>query len=272
MVSAARPDRPGKKGPALDKTALRDAATLILVRDPGGTPCVLMGQRGAAAAFMPNRFVFPGGAMDAGDLAVPFATPLRGTCAARLEAEAPAGHAHGLAAAAIRELWEETGLILGAPGTWPDRTDPAPDKSVQDTARDPDAAIAATVPADWSAFAERGVLPAAGGLSFVFRAITPPGRPRRFDARFFVADAAEILGDPCDFSAASDELSHLQWIPLLEVRNFHLPFVTEVVLAEVAAALPDLTAPETVPFFDNGAEESLFRRLGGVGPMQTFGT
>ncbi len=231
----------------MDKTAIRDAATLILVRDPHRTPRVLMGRRGAQAAFMPNRFVFPGGALDAGDCAVPLAAPLPAACAARLEASAAPGLATGLAATAIRELWEETGLILGAPGTWPD-----------------------TPPADWQAFAARGMVPAASGLAFVFRAITPPGRPRRFDARFFVADAGEIAGDPDDFTAASDELSDLQWIPLDEVRHFQLPFVTEVALAEVAAALPRLEPPQSVPFFDNGAEESLFRRLGGIGPMQSY--
>ena len=67
----------------------------------------------------------------------------------------------------------------------------------------------------------------------VFRAITPPGRPRRFDARFFMIDANAIASDLDDFSAACDELSHLSWIPLDEVRKFDLPFITEVVLAEV---------------------------------------
>ncbi|MDF0602892.1 NUDIX hydrolase [Psychromarinibacter sp. C21-152] len=221
---------------------------MIVVRDADTAPRVLMGQRGAAAAFMPNRFVFPGGAMDPADREVPLGTDLSPACAARIDERSAPGLAPGLAAAAIRELWEETGLILGVPGAW-----------------------RGAVPADWQGFAASGHLPHAAALSFVFRAVTPPGRPRRFDARFFVADAAALATDPDDLSRASDELSHLQWIRLEEVRNFHLPFVTEVVLAEVAAALPDLGPPDTVPFFDNGAEESLFRRLGGVGPMQGYG-
>ena len=98
----------------------------------------------------------------------------------------------------------------------------------------------------------------------MFRAITPPARPRRFDARFFLANANAVIGDLDDFSRASDELSHLQWIPLPQVRNFTLPFITEVVLAEIAASLPDLTAPASVPFFDNSGEQSVFRRLGAV--------
>jgi 8-oxo-dGTP pyrophosphatase MutT (NUDIX family) len=219
---------------------IRNAATVILVRDPDTAPRVLMGQRGEKAVFMPSRFVFPGGALDPGDRDVPFAQPLAAPCRARLAEDAPDWIAHALAAAAVRELWEETGLILGAPGAWPG----AP-------------------PEDWRDFAATGHVPSAEGLSFVFRAITPPGRPRRFDARFFLADAARLCCDPDDFSRAQEELSHLQWIPLEEIRQFHMPFITEVVLAEVAAALPRLEAPETVPYFRNDDEESLFLRLGG---------
>jgi len=228
----------------LDKSAIRDAATIILMRDPGTAPRVLMGQRGARAAFMPNRFVFPGGAMDADDAHVPLAGPVPEPCFGRLAEASPPGKGKGLIAAAIRELWEETGLILGKPGVWPD-----------------------AAPEDWRGFAEAGYLPAPVGLSFVFRAITPPGRPRRFDARFFLADAAHLVGDADDFSRASDELSHLQWIPLEEVRHFHLPFITEVVLAEIARALPELGPPASVPFFNNDQEQSLFLRLGGESPL-----
>ena len=78
-----------------------------------------------------------------------------------------------------------------------------------------------------------------------------------------------MTGDADDFSRASDELSHLQWIPLDEVRHFTLPFITEVVLAEVAAALPGLGAPASVPFFNNTDEESLFQRLGGASPLKS---
>ena len=229
----------------MDKTAIRNAATIILVRDADSAPRVLMGQRGANAAFMPNKFVFPGGAVDDADHGIPLAGNLPKLCQDRLAQDSAAGLAAGLFAAAIRELWEETGLILGAPGTW-----------------------ANDVPADWRAFSDLGLLPDPTPLSFVFRAITPPGRPRRFDARFFLADASALTGDADDFSRASDELGHLQWIPLDKVRNFTLPFITEVVLAEIAAALPDLGPPASVPFFNNTDEESLFLRLNGTPPLR----
>jgi 8-oxo-dGTP pyrophosphatase MutT (NUDIX family) len=213
---------------------------VILVRDPGGRPAVLMGQRGKAAAFMPDKFVFPGGAVDPADAGIPLAAPLRSGCAALLAEGCDASLAAALPATAIRELWEETGLVLGAPGDWQDLP-----------------------PSDWSGFAATGHRPSAEALSFVFRAITPPGRPRRFDARFFLADAAVLMGDPDDFSRASDELSALQWVPIADARGFDLPFITEVVLAEVSARLPDLVPPESVPFFRNDDEESLFLRFGG---------
>ncbi len=227
-----------------DKTAIRNAATVIAVRDRmAEDPQVLMGQRGAKAAFMPNKFVFPGGAVDPADASVPLAHPLSEVCRNRLSEQAPEDLHHALAAATIRELWEETGLLLGTPGDWP-----------------------GAVPDDWQAFAESGHLPSARALQFVFRALTPPGRPRRFDARFFLIDADEILGDLDDFSHASDELSHLQWIPLSEVRTFDLPFITEVVLAEVTGRIRDTSPPDSVPYFRNDDETSLFLRLKGY-PM-----
>lgn len=217
---------------------IRDAATILLVRRDAGAPAILMGQRGAGAAFMPNKYVFPGGAIDPDDAVVPLAAPLAPTCLRRLGSSAPPGLAPALAAGAIRELWEETGLVLGAPGAWPG---PAPE--------------------GWRAFAATGHLPTASPLSFVFRAITPPGRPRRFDARFFLADAAGLAGDPDDFGRASDELSHLHWVPVAEARRLNLPFITEVVLGEVASLLARGGPPEAVPFFDNSGAEPLFRRL-----------
>ncbi len=226
----------------IDKSKIiRDAATVIVLRR-GDNPSVLMGQRGAKAAFMPNKFVFPGGALDREDHDLALHAPLAAATQAQLDADAPDGIGAALAVAAIRELWEETGLILGQKTTW-------------------------DAPEPWQAFAQSGFAPDASALQFVFRAITPPGRPRRFDARFFLLDADALASDPDDFTHATDELSHLQWIPLERVRHFDLPFITEVVLAEVTARIQDDTPPASVPFFRNNDEESLFLRLRGT-PMK----
>ncbi|KEJ89238.1 NUDIX hydrolase [Sulfitobacter donghicola] len=226
---------------SIDKTAIRNAATVIVIRDRMTSPSILMGQRGANAAFMPNKFVFPGGAVDQADAQIPLAAGLPERCAARLLEDADPDLAHAIPVAAIRELWEETGLVLGSKGTWEGE-----------------------IPDDWKTFAETGHLPHASALQFVFRALTPPGRPRRFDARFFLLDADAIASDLDDFGAACDELSHLQWVPLSDARRFDMPFITEVVLAEVEARARDLNPPESVPYFKNNDEESLFVRLHGT--------
>jgi 8-oxo-dGTP pyrophosphatase MutT (NUDIX family) len=191
-------------------TPIRPAATIILLRGDA----VLMGQRGAGAAFMPDKYVFPGGGVDAADMAAP--APLAAICAHRLAQCVPddAPTPQALARAALRELHEETGLTLAAEA----------------------------------------------GLRFIFRAITPPGRTRRFDARFFLADAAHVIGNPDDFSRAEDELSHLHWVPLAQARALDLPFITEVVLAEVTALAKGLDQ-QGVPFFDNSGDVPTFRRI-----------
>ncbi|WP_372989212.1 DNA mismatch repair protein MutT [Sulfitobacter sp.] len=228
----------------IDKTQIRNASTVIVIRDRFESPRILMGQRGSKAVFMPNKFVFPGGAVDKDDAGIALASPLNDMCRDRLAEDADATLAHAIAVAGIRELWEETGLILGQKGDW------------QGTPHD-----------DWASFANRGYVPDASALQFVFRALTPPGRPRRFDARFFLVDADAIATDLDDFDAACDELSHLQWVALSDARSFDMPFITEVVLAEVEARAKELAPPASVPFFKNNDEESLFLRLRGR-PMQ----
>ena len=209
--------------------AIRDAATVVLLRAGPGGPSVLMGQRGARAAFMPSKFVFPGGAVDPGDAAAPLAAPLGDELRAALCVETDATP-EALVVAALRELGEETGQRLSRPGEgcgWP----------------------------GWG-----GRVPDPSSLRFVFRAVTPPGRPRRFDARFFLADADALETDPDDFSRAEDELSHLRWVPLAEARRLDVPFVTEVVLGEVAAHAAGRAA-SGVPFLDNRGDGSRMVRL-----------
>ena len=93
----------------------RHAASLLVLRLTGGEPEVLMGMRGHKHRFMPNRLVFPGGAVDRADLTAPCASKLSPHTERLLRKSANAHLAHGIGAAAARELMEETGLSLGTP-------------------------------------------------------------------------------------------------------------------------------------------------------------
>jgi 8-oxo-dGTP pyrophosphatase MutT (NUDIX family) len=215
---------------------IRDAASVILLRRDRGRSEVLMGQRGSGAAFMPSKYVFPGGAVDEADDLVELSEELNPVCSARVTVSG-GPTPKMLAAAAIREVWEETGLAIASHGS-------------------------AALPLEWKHFQARRLVPCAADFRFIFRAITPPGRSRRFDARFFLVDATKVVGDLDDFSAASDELSHLHWLPLAETRRLDLPFITEVVLAEVSNLTETSGPPPPVPFFDNSGPVPTFRRIG----------
>lgn len=225
----------------MDSPPIKDAATVIVLRNTQTVPSVLMGQRGADAAFMPGKFVFPGGAIDPNDQSVPL-TPLSATDQARLAEESIQAPAT-IVAAAIRELWEETGQVLGSKAKW---VDP---------------------PQGWRGFAATGHQPNGAACQFFFRAVTPAGRPRRFDARFLLAAADDLVTDKDDFSKAEDELAHLQWVPLTDARKFDLPFITQVVLAELIAHIKRGGPPASVPFFRNDDETHLISRLSGKSPL-----
>jgi 8-oxo-dGTP pyrophosphatase MutT (NUDIX family) len=219
---------------------IRDAATLILLRhNEDGAPQVLMGQRGAGAVFMPGKFVFPGGAVDKGDLTIAAEPPRDAETRRRLAVGTEPDMARALPLAAVRELWEETGLRLGRP-------DP----------RAPDLAV----PDEWRGFFAAGLVPDPAPLRLVFRAVTPPGRPRRFDARFFLADAG-VLAPGEALHAGDGELSFLQWLEIPAARDLPLPFITGVVLSELEAALADPHTPRPVPFFRHDEAGSHFAML-----------
>ena len=194
----------------------RDAAALILVKRDGPEPAVLMGHRHHKHVFMPNTFVFPGGRVDMEDAQVPVAAPLRAPVAERLQRHATRRRAQALALAAIREAFEETGLTIGRPLAAPvDR-----------------AALADT----WRPFFDTGLAPALDLLDYVFRAITPPGDVRRFNARFFICDAAHAAGT----LGGSGELVDLTWLPIGEALTTpNTPGITKRVLTEVQRLLAE---------------------------------
>ena len=202
----------------------KDAATLVLVKRDGDTPRVLMGLRPGSMAFMANKYVFPGGRVDPGDMRVRAAAELRPDVAARAGLGVGPARARGLALAAIRETFEETGILVG------ERVDKTP---------------RTRAPA-WAKFFAHKIMPRLDGFEMIARAITPPNRTRRFDARFFMADAGAIAHQ-ID-AAGNEELLKPEWLTLAQARALDLPSITRTVLGEVEARLAGDTA-RPVPFY-----------------------
>ena len=210
----------------------RDAATLILIDFKGKTPKVLMGRRNSRHSFMPDKFVFPGGRVEPSDRQVNVAGALHPVVEDRLlsRTQRPSPmKARALALAAIRETFEETGLMYGA-------ADMGAPKAIVGTS--------------WAAFSEASIYPALDGLHFVARAITPPGHPRRFDTRFFLGDAAEIAGRVEGTVGPDHEFTEIVWIGLDQAKSLDLPKITAAILDEVKLRLEGRLALHIpVPFF-----------------------
>jgi 8-oxo-dGTP pyrophosphatase MutT (NUDIX family) len=161
----------------------KHAASLIVLRIEGNEPYMLMGMRGAKHRFMPNRLVFPGGRVDPADLRAPVAAPITPATERALRKSANVRLAHGLAAAAARELLEETGLSLGTP-------------------------------------------PRLDGLHYLARAVTPPGQPIRFNARFLVVEESHVSGE----LGGDGELEGLRFYGMTEALALQLALPTHRVL------------------------------------------
>ena len=212
----------------------KDAATLVLVRRDKDGPRILMGQRHGGMAFMANKYVFPGGRVDPGDQRIAVGGNLRPHVEALLTKDASASRARGLALAAIRETFEEAGVLVG-----------------ERTAKLPHTRATA-----WRNFFAHGIAPRLDQLEFIARAVTPPNRVRRFDARFFMADASAIAHQ-ID-AADNGELLTPCWLTLAEARALDLPRITRTILDEAEARLadgPDGSRP--VPFFHFRRGQSL---------------
>jgi 8-oxo-dGTP pyrophosphatase MutT (NUDIX family) len=194
----------------------RDASTLILLDRSGPEPKVLMGKRHHGHVFMPGSYVFPGGRIDPADRTMPVAAPLDPRATAKLmkSVRRPTPiKAQAMALTAIRETFEETGLLLGKKSAEPPAV--------------PDAA--------WSAFAEAKVAPDLSTMHFIARAVTPPRRARRYDTRFFTADASAIAHE-IDGKVGPD--SELVWVPLPNIKqHIQLMAITELVLRDLQVHL-----------------------------------
>ncbi len=218
-VGDSRQNLPGVK--------IRDAATMLVVDRTGNTPKVLLGRRHRNHKFMPGKYVFPGGRVERSDRRVKAATGLDSRVEARLMQEVrhpSAEKSRGFALAAIREVFEETGLVLGTAIDGP-RPAPPPRASMKDAA---DAARD-----QWAKFARSSVAPDLAAVHFIARAITPPGRPRRFDTRFFAVDADAIAARIDGVVGPDTELVELVWLPIEQSLDLDMVGITLAVLEEL---------------------------------------
>jgi 8-oxo-dGTP pyrophosphatase MutT (NUDIX family) len=209
----------------------RDASTLIIVDHTGGAPRVLMGKRRMEQVFMPGKYVFPGGRADKDDKIVQSADELPPVETAKLlldmKGNPSAARARGLALAAIRETFEEAGLLVG---------------------RHVGSAVATTA-AGWEDFLGHGYLPRPADLTFFARAITPPGRPRRYDTRFFCCDVSAVTHR---IDANDGELSGLHWLTIEDTRGIDLAPITRVILEDLTDRLNasnPAAADAAVPYY-----------------------
>ena len=231
-MSKAEVDRVEARDSALGPGPLRprDAATLILLDRRAGEFLVLMGRRHAKHAFMPGKFVFPGGRTDPADSRIPVASSLHPHEEAKLMAGAgriSLARARAIALSAIRETYEEAGLLIGEKGPF------------------------ASGKSDWQGFVEHGVQPSLAGLRVIARAITPPGRVRRFDTRFLSAWRSEVAVE-LPGGGPTNELEELVWLPIVEAIQADVPGITRTILGELERRLaedPDLTPGGPAPFY-----------------------
>ena len=232
MVVPPQPVRkPGTKAPRP-----RDAATLIIYRMSNKKIEVLMGERHHKHKFLPQRYVFPGGRVDPQDSRVRSATPLMPHVEELLTRRATPARARALAAAAVRETFEETGLVIGKPDAEPFRS----------------------VPKNWQTFFDEGVAPCFENLRYIARAVTPAWRPIRFNARFFMIDQQFVKGQ----LGGDGELLNLVYVPLSETKEFELPLITTRVLElveDLVLTPPNLKERMTViNFKHNGKFHEMF--------------
>ena len=226
---------PGAKPAAIKP---RDAASLLIVDASDGPLRVLFGKRHSKQVFAPGKYVYPGGGFEPEDAGTGFGDDLNASEIAPLLADMKGrpseARARGLALTAIRETFEETGLIIGRPGEAP-----------------------AAGPV-WAPFLAHGHVPSLANIHFLARAITPPGRPRRFDTRFFVVPAAAITAR---VPLTDGEFTELVWATVEEARMLDLHSMTRAILDDLMERLDGGATPrpgKPVPYYYS--DRGTFRR------------
>lgn len=206
----------------------RDAATLILLDRTQSEFRVLMGRRHMRHAFMPGKFVFPGGRTDPADSRITVAAGLHPQEEEKLVGKRiSVARARAIAMSAVRETYEEAGLLIGHRGNF------------------------STTKADWQGFADNGVCPSLERLRYIARAITPPGRVRRFDTRFLAAFKEDVAVELPE-GGPTNELEEIVWLPISEAKQADIPMITRTILGDLEKRLqndPELSPGGEVPFY-----------------------
>jgi 8-oxo-dGTP pyrophosphatase MutT (NUDIX family) len=212
----------------------RLAATTILVRPRGTQAEILLLKRGEHARFMPNAYVFAGGALDLNDESADVYGICKGLDDGRASEQLKVP-SNGLRffVAAVREAFEECGLLLAY-----DSRGDVVDLSLWDESQLRETRL--RISAGELSFAElcltQGWRLAVDKLAFFSHWITPPGR-LRFDTRFFLCSAPPNQRA----SLAGDEMSELVWRTAAEALSEHankqllLMYPTRAILKEIAA-------------------------------------
>ena len=223
--------RPPDPVPSYPTIRPKDAATLIILRNHGKQVQLLMGRRHPRHKFMPNKFVFPGGRVDSADSRVRTDDDLnpltREQLLIAMKGRASENRARALALAAIRETFEETGLVIGKPLAQPQ------------SSRSP----------VWQNFLAHGVSPELENLTFFARAITPPKRRRRYDTRFFCVSADHIA---VETGLEDGELLDLHWLSIKQALELEIPPITKTILNDLRSRLNsngELDSSAPVPFY-----------------------
>ena len=215
-----------------------DAASIILIDGTAPSARILMGLRQPDNIFLPNKWVFPGGRVEASDREIACTDCLTPQDEAALmhglPEDAATAWATTLALAAVRELYEETGVALGQAAADGDALDDV-----------------------WPGFRARRMRPRLASLTMIARAITPPGRPRRYDTRFFLANRDDALGEQ---GQGDGEFADLRWFTFGEARDLDLPTITRIILGDVETRLtnPIEVARGGIPFYYE--QDGRFRR------------
>ena len=199
----------------------RLASTLVLTCGSGENLKILMGQRSKRHDFMPSVYVFPGGRVDRADSYAKYAGDLSTRTQRILETAYSPRRARAVVLASVRETWEETGLMLGAPAT--------SNRNLTN--------------ASYDDFRQAGVLPDLADIEVFGRAVTPPHRHKRFDAWFFV----KHLGDQTlPEISDSSELLKVGWFTFKQIEELETQRATDMMLQVLKRYMKSDKPPESI--------------------------